>query len=172
MNSGLSLARSQFAEGRWATDLSADMPPPHPSELNQVRSARSSLRKLASLAITRVLIAFGIGVAVTLAWQSYGDAGREMIARLSPHLAWLAPQAAQTTSAASAGASPDLNQLKAMSRDLAAVRQSVDKLAAEITKLQAIKQGIPDRTSAPPPAAVGAPGRKPVPPAAQTPQAR
>jgi hypothetical protein len=117
------------------------------------------------------LIAFCIGVAVTLAWQSYGDAAREMIARSSPHLAWLAPQATQTTSATSAGASPDLNQLKAMARDLAAVRQSVDKLAAEITKLQAIKQGIPDRTSAPPPAAVGAPGRKPVPPAAQT-QAR
>jgi hypothetical protein len=172
MNSGLSLARSKFAESRWATDLSADMPPPHPSELNQVPSVKSSLRKLASLAITRVLTAFCIGVGATLAWQSYGDAGREMIARSSPKLAWLAPQAAQTTSAASAGASPDLNQLKAMSRDLAAVRQSVDKLAAEITKLQATKQGTPDRTSAPPPAAVGAPGRKPVPPAAQTPQAR
>jgi len=170
MNSGLSLARSKFAEGRWATDLSADMPPPHPSELNRVLRTRSSLRKLASLAITRVLIAFCIGVAVTLAWQSYGDAGREMIAKSSPHLAWLAPQ--QTTSAASAGASPDLNQLKAMTRDLAAVRQSVDKLAAEITKLQVTKQGTPDRASAPPPAAVGAPGRKPVPLATQTPQAR
>jgi len=172
MNSGLSLARSEFAEGRWATDLSADMPPPHPSELNRVLRTRSSFRKLASLAITRVLIAFCIGVAVTLAWQSYGDAGREMIAKSSPHLAWLAPQTMQTTSAASAGASLDLNQLKAMTRDLAAVRQSVDKLAAEITKLQVTKQGTPDRASAPPPAAVGAPGRKPVPPPAQTPQAR
>src|SRR5258706_14142704 len=50
------------------------------------------------------------------------------IARWSPPLAWLAPPAAP------AGASPD--QIVAISRDLAVVRQSVDKLAADVTKLQ------------------------------------
>jgi hypothetical protein len=38
-----------------------------------------------------VLIAFCLGVVVAFAWQSYGDAAREMIANLSPRLSWLAP---------------------------------------------------------------------------------
>jgi hypothetical protein len=65
------------------------------------------------------------GVFATLAWQSYGDAAREMIASSYPQLGWLAPPAAPDAS------SPDLQELKAielkaMSTDLAAVRQSVD----------------------------------------------
>jgi len=41
------------------------------------------------------------------------------------------------------------------------VRQSVDKLAADITKLQAIQQGALERTSAPLPSPAGVPARKP-----------
>jgi hypothetical protein len=37
-----------------------------------------------------------------------------------------------------------------MSRGLAVMRQNVDKLAADITKLQAIQQGALDRTAASP----------------------
>jgi hypothetical protein len=47
------------------------------------------------------------------------------------------------------------------------VRQSVDRLAADVAKLQAPKQDTPSpvgRTPAPPPPAVGTPARKPVPP--------
>jgi hypothetical protein len=97
-----------------------------------------------------------------------------MIASSSPRLGWLAPQAApvvQTDPAASAGPSPDLNQLKAISRDLAVVRQSVDKLAAEVSKVRASKQDT-DRTSAPPPPPTGAPVRKPTPPASTSPLVR
>ena len=173
MNSRLSLAVSEFSEGRWATEPS-DIPPLHPTELDLAASTRSSPRKRALFAIARFLVTCCIGVAGTLAWQSYGDAARGMIASSSPRLGWLAPQAApvvQTDPAASAGPSPDLNQLKAISRDLAVVRQSVDKLAAEVSKVRASKQDT-DRTSAPPPPPTGAPVRKPTPPASTSPLVR
>jgi len=58
--------------------------------------------------------------------------------------AW--PPVAQTAApAGSASASPDL--LAAISRGLAAVRQSLDKLAADISKLQAAKQDTPSAES-------------------------
>jgi hypothetical protein len=98
---------------------------------------------------------FFIGVSATLAWQSYGGAARQMIAGWSPHLAWLALPPAPT--------SPSPEQLVAMSRGLAVMRQNVDKLAADITKLQAIQQGALDRTSTSPPSTSVAPARKPVP---------
>jgi hypothetical protein len=99
-------------------------------------------------------------------------------------LAWgfplLPPQAAPDAP------SPDLQQLKAMSTDLVAVRQSVDQLAAQfvadqeqmtrditklqgilenIVKLQATEQNIFDnRISAVPPRPAAAPARKPAAP--------
>ena len=138
----------------------SDGPPLHPSELNQIS-------KVVPFAFARFLMIFFIGVAATLAWQSYGGAARETIASWSPHFGWLAPPAAPV------GASSD--QLVAISRGLAVVRQSVDKLAADITKLQAIQQGALERTSAPLPSPAGVPARKPAPltqPASRAPPVR
>jgi hypothetical protein len=155
-SSRLRVALSEFSAGRWAAEPPGD-PPLHPTELDLIERMRSSRVKRALLALAGSLIAFSIGVAATLAWQSHGDAVRGMIANLSPQLAWLAPQAAPVADAApaaSASASPD--QLTAISRSLAAVRQSVDKLAVDLTKLQATKVDTvsPDirvsRTSPPP----------------------
>jgi hypothetical protein len=82
----------------------------------------------------------------------------------------------QTAPAASSGASPDLDEIKAISRDIAVVRQSVDQLASgqqqmrrEITKLQTTEQDIFDKITAPqpPPSPAAAPARKPVSPQAQ-----
>jgi len=42
----------------------------------------------------RFLVGVCVGVAATLAWQSYGDAARAMVAGTLPRLGWLAPQAA------------------------------------------------------------------------------
>jgi hypothetical protein len=42
----------------------------------------------------RFLVGVCVGVAATLAWQSYGDAARAMVASTLPQLGWLAPQAA------------------------------------------------------------------------------
>jgi hypothetical protein len=93
---------------------------------------------------TAFLVTFFVGVAATLAWQSYGDAAREMIANSYPQLGWLAPRpepmaqgAADVIAlAAPAGPLPDQLQLSAMSLDLDAVRQSVDRIATSIAASQ------------------------------------
>jgi len=134
--------------------------------------------------LMRLLITFCIGVAVTLVWQSYGDAAREMIANSSPQLGWLAPQdaVAQTASPTMAQTVPSADQqqlIKEMSADLAAVGEKVDQLAAQVaasqeqtardfaTKLQTAEQDIIGRMSTPPQQSAAAPARKPVPPPSQ-----
>jgi len=130
---------------------------------DQLQSEWPWLGKRVPLALA--LIMFCIGVVATLAWHSYGDAAREMIASSFSRLGWLAPQAAPVAQntpdviapTASATPSPDQQQLNAMSLALDAVRQSVDRIAAsqeqmtrEITKLQAIEQYILHKNSEPP----------------------
>jgi hypothetical protein len=130
--------------------------------------SRASSGRRRSRGPLRFLITFGIGVAATLAWQSYGDVAREMLANSSPVLHWVAPPAAPLVQAASdqvippgpATPSPDTQQLKLMSLDLAAVRQSMDQLAAQnqqmagaVAALQAAQQSILRKVSAPPPPA-------------------
>jgi hypothetical protein len=135
--------------------------------------------------LSRFLIPFCIGVAATLAWQSYGDTAREMIAGWSPQLSWLAPPAAPVAEAsglappaapvaeAPAAPSPDQDELKGIWFGLAGVRQRVDEIAAQlaagqeqvtrdINKLQAVEQDILDKISTPPPRPA-APARKSVP---------
>ncbi len=80
-------------------------------EYDQFPSNRPSLGKRASRALARFLVTFCIGVAATLAWLSYGDAAREMIASSSPQLGWLAPQAAAPQPAAPAAPPADQQQL-------------------------------------------------------------
>ncbi len=87
-----------------------------------------------------------------------------------------AASAAQTapdiaTPTAPAAPSPEVQQqLEAMARDLAALRQSVDQLAIgqeqmarDIASLQAAEKDIRHRTSAPPPKPTAAPAPKPLP---------
>jgi septal ring factor EnvC (AmiA/AmiB activator) len=133
-----------------------------------------------------------------LAWQSYGDAARKTIASSFPRLGWVAPQAAPLAQTppdtiAPAAPSPDQQQLEAMTLDLAAVRQSVDQLAAsheqitrsvdqlaagqgqitrDITKLQAAEQDILNKISAPPPRPAATPAPRPVPPPSRAPPVR
>jgi SPOR domain len=89
--SKLDLALHEFSKARWATEPSDDAPL-QPTDLDWLANAPPSPGKQASVA--RFLIAFCIGVAATLAWQSYGGAARKMIARSSPQLGRSAPQAA------------------------------------------------------------------------------
>jgi hypothetical protein len=136
-------------------------------------------RTRASRGFARFLITFCIGVAATLAWQSYGDAARESIAGSYPQLSWLAPQpaAAQTIPAAIVPPtdSSDPQELKTISFNLAAIRKRVDQLSASqdqitrdiATKLQTVKQEILDKISVPSPQAIATPARKPVPPPLQ-----
>ena len=137
---------------------------------------RPSPRKR-SRPLVRFLITFCIGVAAPLAWQSFGDEARQMVANSSPVLGWLAPGVAPVTQAPSdqltatepATPSPDLQQLKAMSLDLAAMRQSVDQLAAQhqqvtsdIATMQAAQQAILRKVSPPAPRQAAAPAHNAV----------
>jgi hypothetical protein len=127
----------------------------------------SRLAKLAPLAFARYLIAFFIGVAVTVAWQTYGGAAREVIAP--------------------AVSSADQQRFNALGLDLDEVRQSIDRVATtiatsqeqmtrsvdqlaagqeqmtrEITKLQAVERYVLYKNSEPPPRQGPASTLKPV----------
>jgi hypothetical protein len=161
------------------TDLGAARPGLDPMARSSVGAMRPSFGGRASRGLARFLIIFSIGIGATLAWQSYGDAARAMLANSSPQLGWLAPQTAplaQTTPSmmvppAADTASSDLQQL---TEALASMRQSVDQLAAQlaagqqqvadnIAKLHADEQKILQKLSATPPGATAAPARKPAP---------
>jgi hypothetical protein len=145
---------------------------------------RPSLVTRAARRLTRFLIVFCIGVATTLAWQSYGDVARAMIANSYPQLGWLAPEAAlvaqtapddMAARAAPTAPSADVQQLKELSLGLKelslgldAVRQSVDQFAAQVAAGQRQMAGdiakLQAEISPPPQRAAAAPARKPVPP--------
>jgi hypothetical protein len=180
----LGSTQSEFPEDRWPTE------PPIQARIRPTDRwiEQPSLGKRASRALARFLIVFCIGVVAAFVWQSYGDAARQMIANSSPQLRWLAPQIAAQTApdmaapTVTATPSPDVQQLKAMSLGLAALRQSVEQLVAahqqmtdEIAKLQATEQEILDKVSAPP-RPTAAPARKSaptaLPPSSQGPPAR
>jgi hypothetical protein len=118
-----------------------------------------------------VLFAFCIGVVATLAWQSYGDAAREMVANLSPRLSWVAPTSAPVGQANPAVPSAEQEELKTLSAGLAEVRQRVDEIAVQqelmkrdiSNKLEAVEQEIFDRVSAPVPRPTAPQPRKPSP---------
>ncbi len=194
MASTLSPMRPRSSANRWPDEPLADESFHQDNLKNYGRLSNKgpALGKRAARALARFLIIFCLGVAATLAWQAYGDAAREIIAYASPRLAWLAPQqpVAQTTPGAPAVAatpSPDLKQIEAMSLGLAAVRQRMDQLAAqlafnqqqlvgEIAKLQSSEQEILRNIAAPPSQPAAALARKPVPlkpqPLTQAPSAR
>jgi len=153
VNSNLSSTLSDFSKGRRPSESSNERPS-KPTKLNLATRARSLLdkllswfRKLVRLAFVRYLIAFVIGITATLAWQSYGRGAREAVAGWSPHLRWLAPPAAPVQVSA--------DHRKATAAALAEMRRTVDRLATEITNMQAIEQGPSDRTSPRPPSRPG-----------------
>jgi hypothetical protein len=116
--------KSEFSKNPLA-ESSNESPSTKP---NLIVRTRAWLGKLVSSAFARYLLAFSIGIAATLAWQSYGESARKTVASWSPRLAWMAPA---TTPADAAAA-----RLKAASLALTAVRQSVDKLTTEMGKLE------------------------------------
>jgi hypothetical protein len=187
-------AQSEFSEGSLPVKPPAEAPAIRPADLKNDRSPKrqQSLGMRAPLAIARFLITFCVGVATTLAWQSYGDTAREMIANASPQLSWLAPQAAPVAQSAPDAIEPaatrsvaaDPQPLNPVPVDLDAVRQSVDRIVAgqeqitrtvdqlaagqqqmarEINKLQAIEQYMLYKNSEPPPRPASAPAPAPKP---------
>jgi|SRR5262249_11898429 len=55
---------------------------------NRLQSIERAIKKRRSRGIVRYLVAMGIGVVATLAWQSYGEATKQVIATKAPELGW------------------------------------------------------------------------------------
>jgi hypothetical protein len=128
---------------------------------NRLLAIENTMERLASRGI-RYLVAICIGVAAILAWQSYGEAAKQIIATKAPELAWSpqtkqmisgwmqqlgwtkplvveskpAPvtQTAPETVAAKAPATPSLDpqQVKQIEADIAAVQQAVERHLADV----------------------------------------
>jgi hypothetical protein len=146
----------------------------YPSDWSDSPSRRP--RRRAAGGFSRFILSVGLGVAGTLAWQSYGDTARQMIAGWYPQLSWLAPRsaAAQTPDGVVAvpGAAAD-QEIKALALGLAAMRQRVDQLAAQIAagqdqmtrditaRMQAAQRDIMDKIAAAQPRPDPAAARKP-----------
>jgi hypothetical protein len=99
----------------------------------------------------------------------------QIIANSHPQLSWLAPEAAVAQTAPAgikpAIASLDQQELKMMSRDLAALRQRIEQLAAGQERMARAQQEVLGNISASAQPAA-APARKPAAPPAQTAPAR
>ncbi len=135
-------------------------PPLHPSEVGRFGRGRwrASLHRWVPVALVRFMVIFFIGVGTTLAWQSYADTtGRMVSGALSRlGLGWMAPPMPAIPAASAAN---DLPDLAALSRSLATVRESVDRLAADLAKLQTARQEPPARTTLGPPASARKPAQ-------------
>ena len=138
MNAMSSPAQSEFYAG--ASPVEAPAVSPADLKNDWSPNGRRSLRKRALRTVYSLLITFCIGVAATLAWQSYGDAAREIIANAHPQLGWLVPQgepvtqnAADTVTVAGPAAPAfDQQQLNAMSADIETMQQSIDRIVPGI----------------------------------------
>jgi len=150
------------------------------------------MKRRGSRRFTRYLAAILIGVAATLAWQSYGDAAKRVIAKRAPELGW-SPEAKQMIAtsiqwigwtklppgpeklalpvAQTAPTTPSLDpeKVEQMARNLAEVRETVQELAAgqnrvtrEIDKLESAVVEILMKMPEPP-QPPAAPARKPTP---------
>jgi hypothetical protein len=110
--------------------------------------------------LTWFFIAVLIGIGATLAWQSHGDAAREMVVARAPTLAWLLHVSTTKPPAVAVAAnSPEqMQQLEPLASNLDIVRRSVEQLAAKqeqmaqnIASLQAVEEDIRQKMSFPPP---------------------
>jgi hypothetical protein len=149
------------------------------------KPVRQREKRRGSRRFTRFLVAICIGVVGTLAWQSYGEAIKQTIAIRAPELGW-SPESKQMiassiqwlgwmkppagpektdaeTVASKAPIAPSLDaaQVQQMVQNLAAVRETVQELAAgqnqmarEIDKLESavveILMKMPERSPQPP----------------------
>jgi hypothetical protein len=138
---------------------------------NDHLAGRPSIVRRALRSLTRFSIAVLIGAGATLAWQSYGGIARELLSTQVPSLSWLlvstttpTPGAersaqepagsqsapiAQTAPPAAAATTSEFTQLEPIAHDLAAMRHSLEQLAAKqeqmaqnIAAMQAAEQDI------------------------------
>jgi hypothetical protein len=152
----------------------------------------NEMKKRGSGRFARYLVAILIGVAATLAWQSYGESAKQIIAARAPELGW-SPEAKQmiaswtvgwmkptvglekTAPEADASKGPplpaiDSAQVQQMAQSLAALRETVAQIAAsedqtsrEIARLESAVAELIVKIPEPSAQPPAAPERKPTP---------
>ena len=158
----------------------------------------NAMKKRGSRRFGRYLVAILIGVAATLAWQSYGESAKQIIATRAPELGW-SPEAKQMIATSiqwigwtkppagpekqpppvvqTAPTTPSLDPGQ-VQQNFAAMRGAVQELAAgqnqvahEIAMLQSAVMEILEKMPAPPPQPPATPAHKPtpVPPSSRAP---
>jgi hypothetical protein len=187
-----------------------DLRPGFTSRLDQEASERKAIydrlvaienemKRRGSRGFVRYLVAICIGVAATLAWQSYGDAAKQIIATRAPELGW-SPDAKQMIASwtlgwtkppagsekqalpvaqiAPSAPSIDAEKVQQLTQSLAVLRQTVEQLAAGqdqmtrvISRLESAVTELIVKIPEPPPQPPAAPARKPTPapPSSRTP---
>jgi hypothetical protein len=159
-----------------------------PEDLKPVRQREKRRR---SRGFARFLVAICLGIAGTLAWQSYGEATKRIIATRAPELGWspgakqmiassiewlgwtkspsLENTAPQTVAPKGTAPSLDPAQVQQMAQNLAELREMVQQLTAgqdqttrEIAKLESAVVEILMKMPEPP-QPPAAPARKPAP---------
>jgi hypothetical protein len=120
---------------------------------DRVASERLPARRRISRAFTRFLVTILIGVGGTLAWQSYGNAAKEMAMAQAPALRGLLSVLPTKPPAVAASANP-AQQPGFSASSLDALRRSVEQLAARqermaqnVVALQAIGEDIRQKMS-------------------------
>jgi hypothetical protein len=112
---------------------------------DRLRAIDCQTKRRASRAFARYLVAICIGVAGTLAWQSYGDATKQIVATRAPELGW-SPEAKQMI----AGWVQQLGWTKSPAgSENTAVRPSV----LETPQAAAVAQTVPEMVAPKAPAA-------------------
>jgi hypothetical protein len=181
-----------------------DLRPGFTSYLDQEASERKAIydrlvaienemKRRGSRGFARYLVAILIGVAATLAWQSYGDTAKQIIATRAPELGW-SPEAKQMIASSirwigltkpPAGSekqapplaqtappvpSIDPAQVQQMTQNLSALRENVeqltagqDQMARQIARLESAVAEVIMKMPAPPPQPPAVPARKPTP---------
>ncbi len=107
-------------------------------DLGSPSEPRSRCRRAAMRGPVRFLLAACIGVVATLAWQSYGAAGRYMIATLVPQLGL--------------SSSPDMTQLPGVADEPPAAATQTNGANAAPAQATALAQSAPDPVAPPAPA--------------------
>lgn len=182
------LASAISSDEKLNEDLRFDLEKPDVGHRKKPQVRRSASRRFA-----RFLFAILIGIAGTLAWQSYGEVTKQTIAKRAPELGW-SPQAKQVIAssvewlgwtkspslenpapqniAPKAFTAPSLDpaQVQQMAQNLAALREMVQQLTAgqeqttrEIAKLESAVVEMLMKMPEPSPQPPAASAHKPAP---------
>ena len=150
-------ARSDQRIGRRRMKPSIDPPHPYRFGEGQLANGRPSIGRRIFRTLTRFFIAVLFGVGATLAWQSHGDAAREMVVARVPTLAWLLAVSATKPPVVAATPPDPMQQLEPLASNLDVVRRSVEQLAAKqeqmaqnIAALLAVEENIRQKMSSTP----------------------